>query len=80
LETPVFDPVFTSKTGFFNSKTGFFNPKTGGFDPKLFPNYFRKIFAIKKTNISEKFPNFGNRTILKLAKRKVRKIPSFPGP
>jgi len=50
----------------------------------LTQNYFQTIFAkflrLKKTNISEKFPNFGNQTILKLAKQKIKKIPSFPGP
>jgi hypothetical protein len=60
-----------------------FDPKTGGYDQNLFPNYFHKIFACtKKMDISRKIkiPNFSDQTIPKLAKTKVRKIPSFVGP
>jgi hypothetical protein len=62
LETPVFDlktgvsKLLDPKTGFFWLKR-FFDQK----NRKLFPNYFREIFASsKRPDISEKFPNFDN--------------------
>ncbi len=66
-ETPVFDP----NTPVFDPKTPVFATKPEGFDPNLFLNYFCKIFASsKRPDISEKVPNFDNRTIPKLAKTK----------
>jgi hypothetical protein len=51
-----------------------FDPKTlknRKLFPNLFPSYFHKIFAsLKKPDISEKFPNFENRTIPNFAKMK----------
>jgi len=50
----------------FCLKNRVFWPKNRNLFPNLFPNYFCKIFASsKRPDISEKFPNFGNRTILK---------------
>jgi len=68
------NPAFNSKTPVFASKTGFFDPKTGGFDPI----FFHEIFAnSEKPGFSKKFTNFGNRTILKLAKMKNSEISIF---
>jgi len=62
-ETTVFDP----KPPVFASKTGVFDPITGGFDP----NFFCKIFVNSEIlGFYEKFPNFENPTIPKLAKMK----------
>jgi hypothetical protein len=59
LETAVFDP-----------KTPVFDPKTG-LHPNVFPKFFWQNFCkFEKTVFFEKFPNFKNQRIPKLAKMK----------
>jgi hypothetical protein len=67
FRNPVFDPnfpVFASKTGFFDQKTG-----------KYFRTIFSKFLQVqKRLDISKKFPNFDNQTILKLEKTKSSRL------
>ncbi len=73
LGNPCFWPQNPQTQGFLTQKKGFLTQKQGFWlnNRKLFPNYFRKIFASsKRPDISEKFLNFDNQNIPKLAKTK----------
>jgi len=55
-----------------NSENRVFWPK----NRKLFPNYFREIFASsKRLDISKKFPNLKTELLQNSQKQKVQKIP-----
>jgi len=70
LGNPCFGPKNPQKQGFLTPKQVFLTQNR-----KLFPNYFHKIFTSSKNpDIFEKFPNFENQTILKLAKTKSLEI------